>query len=178
MKSKYGHQSKTVGDQVRDPKRPSLSLNGNTRSQREYFPGHRLQVRISPSKNFGTPRNQGNFLGKSRAWRNPPDKSGIKGQPGDKSRDRQEYWAEENLSSSRGNCQWDKIPRRVPANFGTPSHDVRDIEPRKDPLERIPQVNVQIRHSWEAIKSKHPRCYLSLSLSISLTGLYAPQAYS
>ena len=31
-------------------------------------------------------------------------------------------------------------------NFGIPSDDVGDIEPQKDPKERIPQETIQNRH--------------------------------
>ena len=65
----------------------------------------------------------------------------------------------ENLSSLHQNFRWEKIRRRVPDHFGTPSYDVREIEPRKDPQERIPQVNYQIGNGWKAREIKHPRCW-------------------
>ena len=64
MKRKYGYQSKTVRDQIRDNKRPYLSLNDETGSQGEYFLGNCLQVRSSPSKNFGALRKKGKFWDK------------------------------------------------------------------------------------------------------------------
>ena len=70
MNNKEFHQSNIAGYQGRDPKRPSLSLNYKTRSQGEYFPGHRSQARSSPSKNFGAPKKQGTFWNKQDPEKN------------------------------------------------------------------------------------------------------------
>ena len=40
---------------------------------------------------------------------------------------------------------WEQ-PEGFSDNFGTPSNDIGDSQPQKDPQERIPQLNVHIRH--------------------------------
>ena len=61
MNRKDGYQSKPVGDQGRELKRPSSSLNNTKKWQGEDFPGHRSQAQISPSENFRALIKQGTF---------------------------------------------------------------------------------------------------------------------
>ena len=84
MKKKYGHQSRSIEEQGRDPKRNYLLLNYETRIQGEDFLGYCLQAQNSPSINFRSPRKQGTI------WY----KQDTKYYPGNRSGDRQEDQAE------------------------------------------------------------------------------------
>ena len=69
MKSKDVHQSKPVVYQGRYPNIPSLSMNYETRRQREYFPGHRSQTWAVSLEIIGALRKQETFWGRQISQR-------------------------------------------------------------------------------------------------------------
>ena len=97
MKRKDGHQSNPVGYQGRDTKIPFSLLNYKTIRQGEDFPGHCLQVRSSPSKDFGAPRKQGTFSNKQEPRENLRQMSGWM------SETRQQKWRPLKRSGERKN---------------------------------------------------------------------------
>ena len=84
MKSKYGHQSKTVGYQGKYPDISYLSLNNETIRQGKDSQGHFLQARISPSESFGAPIKQGTFWEKQDTEENLQTREEEKSNPATK----------------------------------------------------------------------------------------------
>ena len=134
MKSKDVHQSKPVVYQGRYPNIPSLSMNYETRRQREYFPGHRSQTWSSLSGNNWSPEKTGNLLGKTNISKIPLTDYWVDiSNPTKKAETAEKIGWKKKFSSSRGRDS----ERTLPENLGNASRKILGFENRKgDPQEQ------------------------------------------